>query len=128
MKRHNLEVILAWLDALRRRDRKALTAALDRAIVWQGLRDGLSCHGADEVISTFLAARDVGYDVDALELIPAPGHVVLGVRHSELHDIDGTPLHGEIYNVFAIADGTITRIEDYADRDAALAAAGLADG
>jgi hypothetical protein len=128
MKRHNLEVILAWLDALRRRDREALTLILDRAIVWQGLRDDLSCHGADEVIATFIAARDEGYDIDALELIPANAHVVLGVRRAELQDIDGFELHGEIYNVFAIGDDTITRIEDYADRDAALAAAGLAGG
>jgi glycerol-3-phosphate dehydrogenase len=52
---------------------------------------------------------------------------VLGVRRPELQDVDGVELHGEIYNVFAIAVDTITRIEDYADRDAALAAAGLAD-
>jgi ketosteroid isomerase-like protein len=123
MKRHNLEVIIAWLDALRRRDLQALRAALDPAVVWQGVREDLSCRGPDDVVAGFLAARDEGYDVDALEIIPAPGHVVLGVRRAELQEIDGTPLHGEIYNVFTVADGTIKRIEDYADRDAALAAA-----
>jgi hypothetical protein len=51
MKRHNLEVILAWLDALRRRDLQALRSALDPAIVWQGLRDDLSCHGPHEVVA-----------------------------------------------------------------------------
>ena len=125
MKRHNLEVIIAWLDALRRRDLQALRSALDPAIVWQGVREDLLCHGPNEVVAGFVAARDEAYDIDALELIPAPGHVVVGVRRAELREIDGTPLHGEIYNVFAIDDGTITRIEDYADRDAALAAAGL---
>jgi hypothetical protein len=53
---------------------------------------------------------------------------VLGVRRAELREIAGTPLHGEIYNVFAVADGTITRIADYSERDDALAAAGLAGG
>jgi hypothetical protein len=90
------------------------------------VREDLSCHGPNDVVAGFVAARDEGYDVDALELIPTPGHVVLGVRRAELREIDGTPLHGEIYNVFVVADGTITRIEDYADRDAALAAADLA--
>ena len=89
------------------------------------MREDLSCHGPDDVVAGFVSARDEGYDIDALELIPAPAHVVLGVRRAELREIDGTPLHGEIYNVFAVADGRITRIEDYADRDAALAAAGL---
>ena len=128
MKRHNLEVIIAWLDALRRRDLQALRSALDPAIVWQGVREDLSCHGPNEVVAGFVAARDEGYDIDALELIPAPGHVVVGVRRAELRKIDGTPLHGEIYNVFAIDDGTITGIEDYAERDVALAAAGLVPG
>lgn len=128
MKRHNLEVILAWLDALRRRDVPALTAALEPAIVWQGLRDDLSCNGPDEVVTGFLAARDDGYDIDALELIPAPGHVVLGVRRAELQEFDGIQLDGEIYNVFAITGDLITRIEDHAHRDRALEAAGLGGG
>jgi hypothetical protein len=38
------------------------------------------------------------------------------VRRAELQEIAGVPLHGQIYNVFAITNGTITRIEDYADR------------
>lgn len=125
MKRDNLELIVAWLDALRRGDVAALTAALDPAVVWHGLRADLSCRGPDEVVSNFLAARDENDDIDALELIPATGHVVLGVRRAELREIAGIPLDGEIYNVFAIAAGRITRIEDHARRDRALAAAGL---
>jgi ketosteroid isomerase-like protein len=123
MKRQNLELILAWLDALRRRDLQALRAALDPAIVWQGLRDDLSCDGPNEVVAGFVSARDEGYEIDSLELIPAPRHVVLGVRRSDLRELDGIPLHGEIYNVFTIADQKITRIEDHADRERALAAA-----
>ena len=125
MKRHNLEFILAWLDALRRRDVQALRAALDPAIVWQGLREDLVCHGPDEVVSVFVSARDEGYDIDALELIPAPGHVVLGIRRAELREVDGVELSGEIYNVFTITSDKVTRIADHAHRDQALAAAGL---
>jgi ketosteroid isomerase-like protein len=125
MKRQNLELILAWLDALRRRDLQALRAALDPAIVWQGLRDDLSCDGPNEVVAGFVSARDEGYEIDSLELVPAPRHVVLGVRRADLRELDGIPLHGEIYNVFTITDGKISRIEDHADRERALAAAGV---
>jgi hypothetical protein len=125
MKRHNLEVMIAWLDALHRRDLDALRAALDAAVVWHGLRADLSCHGPDAVIAGFLAARDEGDDIDALELIAGPTHVVLGARGAGLQEIAGVALHGEIYNVFAITNGTITRIQDYADRADALTAAGL---
>jgi ketosteroid isomerase-like protein len=60
--------------------------------------------------------------VDALELIGAERHAILhargaGALASELHD--------GIYNVFAIEDGRIVRIDDYADRASALRAAGL---
>lgn len=125
MKRDNLELILAWLDALRRRDLPALRAALDPTIIWQGLRQDLTCRGANEVVAGFVSARDERYDIDALELVPTPTHVVLGIRRSELREIAGIPLDGEIYNVFTIADGKITRIEDHARRDDALAAARL---
>jgi hypothetical protein len=126
MKRENLELIVAWLDALRRRDTRALRAALAPDIVWRGLRDDLVCHGPDEVVAGFLASRDEGYDIDALELIPGPEHVVLGVRRADLREFAGIRLDGEIFNVLAVADGTITGIEDHAHRDGALAAAGLA--
>jgi hypothetical protein len=125
MKRRNLEVVLAWLDALRRRDEQALRAALEPTIVWRGLRDDLRCDGPDAVVAGFLAARDDDFEIDALELVPAPGHVVLGVRRAGLVEFAGVPLHGEIYNVFAITEGRITGIEDHAHRERALAAAGL---
>jgi ketosteroid isomerase-like protein len=125
MKRHNLELMLAWLDALRRRDVEALRDGLDPTVVWEGLRADLSCHGPDEVIAGFVSARDEGDDIDALELIPGPDHVVLGVRRPALREVAGIALDGQIYNVFAIAEDRITRINDYTDRDDALAAAGL---
>jgi ketosteroid isomerase-like protein len=125
MKRRNLEVILAWLDALRRRDEEALRAALEPTIVWRGLRDDLRCDGPDDVVAGFLAARDESFEIDALELVPAAAHVVLGVRRAGLEEFAGVRLNGEIYNVFAIADGRITGIADHADRDGALAAARL---
>ncbi len=38
MKRHNIEFLWAWFDALRRRDAAAMTAALHPDVVWQGIR------------------------------------------------------------------------------------------
>ena len=43
MKRHNIEFLWGWFDALRRRDTEAMTAALDPDIVWQGVRPDLVC-------------------------------------------------------------------------------------
>jgi limonene-1,2-epoxide hydrolase len=128
MKRQNIEFMLAWLDALRRRDVDAVAAALAPTVVWQGLREDLVCHGPQEVVEIFVEQRDENYDIDALELIGANAQVVLGVRRPGLREIEGVQLRGEIYNVFTIEDRKITRIDDYVDRHQALAAAGLTAG
>lgn len=125
MKRHNIEFLWAWFDALRRRDTEAMAAALGPDVVWQGIHAGLICNGPEEVVAGFVSGYDANQEIDSLELLGTDTHVVLGVRSPGLADIDGIDLGGEIYNVFAISDHKITRIEDYLRRDEALAAAGL---
>lgn len=114
--------MVGWLDALRRDDREALLATLDPGVVWQGLRDEWVCNGPDEVVRVFTTQRDEARELEALELIGAERHTILhtrggGALASELED--------GIYNVFAIEDGRIPRINDYPDREPALRAAGL---
>jgi hypothetical protein len=125
MKRDNIEFMVGWLDALRRDDREALLATLDPGIVWQGLKEEWVCTGPDEVISVFTIQRDAARELDALELIGAEGHAILHARGAGLLEIE---LGDGIYNVFAIEEGSITRIDDYAERRRALAAAGLSSG
>jgi len=122
VQRDNIEFMVGWLDALRRDDRAALTATLDDDIVWQGLKDDWVCHGPQEVVSVFASQRDEAREVEAIELIGAERHAILHARGAGGLEID---LEDGIYNVFAIIDGRITRIEDYANRQDALAAAGF---
>jgi hypothetical protein len=122
MKRDNIEFMVGWLEALRRGDRRALLETLDPGVVWQGLEDEWLCSGPDEVVDVFTARRDEARELDAIELIGAERHAILharggGALASELPD--------GIYNVFAIEDRRIARIDDYADRESALSAAGL---
>lgn len=105
--------------------REALLATLDSGIVWQGLKEGWVCDGPDEVISVFTMQRDAARELDALELIGAEGHAILHARGAGVLEIE---LDDGIYNVFAIEEGSITRIGDYAERRRALAAAGLSNG
>jgi len=121
MKRHNIEFLWAWFDALRRRDTEAMTAALDPDVVWQGIREDLVCSGPEEVIAAFVSGYDAHQEIDSLELLGTGRSLVLGVRAPDLGEVDD----GEIYNVFTIDNETIIRIEDYLQRDEALAAAGL---
>ncbi len=125
MKRENIEVLLAWLDALRRADRDAMTTMLDPGVVWQGARQDLACHGPEEVSHGFGAALDEGLDVEALELIGADAHAVLHATLPEPVEVADIVFAEGVYNAFAIADGKITRIDDYTRRCDALAAVGL---
>jgi ribosomal protein S18 acetylase RimI-like enzyme len=123
MKRQNIEFLWGWFDALRRRDTESMAAALDPAIVWQGVRPDLVCHGPEEVVAAFVTAYDANQEIDSLEVVGGERQIVLGVRAPDLA-IDEVETGGEIYNVFTIDGQKITHIEDYLERKAALAAAG----
>jgi ketosteroid isomerase-like protein len=127
MKRQNIELALGFLDAIRRRDREAAAAFVDPEIVWRGVSPDLVCHGAAEVIDVFLDRRDQEIEVDGLELIGAQGAVVFAVHRPDTWEIADVEIRGAMYHACAIEDGRITRIEDYAERDQALAAAGVGD-
>jgi ketosteroid isomerase-like protein len=125
MKRTNIELMIGWLDALRRDDLEALKAALEPDIVWHGLREEWSCHGADSVVDTFAGERDARAEIDAIELIGAEHHAIVHARGAGLTAIEDLPLPDGIYNLFTIEDGKVSRIDDFAERSKALTAAGL---
>jgi hypothetical protein len=125
MKRDNIEFLIGWLDALRRDDREALRAGLDANTVWQGLRDEWVCQNADEIVEEFAAGRDRYQEIGALELIGAERHAILHAYGGDVQAVEDIPLPDGIYNLFAIEGGRISRIDDFADRRSALAAARL---
>jgi hypothetical protein len=127
MKRTTIELMIGWLDALRRDDVEALKATLAPDVVWQGLRDEWACHGPDAVIDTFAGEREAKEEIGAVELLGADDHVILHASGGDIVAIEDVPLPDGIYNVFTLDAGTITRIDDYSDRNDALAAAGLSD-
>ncbi len=125
MKRQRIEYLWAWFDALRRNDVEAMTAALAPTVVWQGIQAGFVCHGPDEVVEGFVSGYDASQEIDSIELLGSDTHVVLGVRAPDLGQVEGIDIGPELYNVFTIEDDKIVRIQDYLDREEALAAASL---
>jgi hypothetical protein len=101
VKRHNIEFLWGWFDALRRRDTESMAAALAPDVIWQGVRPDLVCHGPDEVIAAFVTAYDANQEIDSLEVIGGEERIVLGARSPDLA-IDQVETSGEIYNVFTI--------------------------
>jgi ketosteroid isomerase-like protein len=123
----NLEaVMIDFFGALRRGDFEAAAGLLDPEVSWRGLREEWVCHGREEVVDTFRWGLEQRREIDALEFTRGGEHVVLGARGPNIGPAE-EPL-GQIFNVFALRDGRIVRIEDYRGRSEALEAAGVARG
>jgi limonene-1,2-epoxide hydrolase len=120
-----LDLVVAWLDAMRRGDLKEVERYLDPDVTWRGVRDLAICRSRDEVLEMLQASLEGRLGADAVELIAGEGAAVLGAKVPGLAEIGGTDVRGQLFNVFRVGCGRIIAVEDYAHREEALAAAGL---
>ena len=121
-----LELLLDWIDALRRPDLDAIHELLAPDVVWYGLSDDLVCTGRPAVLDVLGEQVPVRCDGDALELLRGPAHLVLGTRSDSLPHPAGIDVHGQIYSVLELRGDAFATIRDFARRANALNAAGLA--
>lgn len=120
----NLAVIVAWLEAMRRGDRHAMTEAFDADVVWRGVPADAVCHDRREVLDMLAGRTEEGFEsTEALELVAGEGTVVLGIRSPALQEVGEEPLPGQLFNVFTLSDRRIVGVQDFATRDDALRAA-----
>jgi limonene-1,2-epoxide hydrolase len=121
----NLELLVAWLDAMRRHDLGAMERLFDAEVVWRGLPDDAICRDRAEVIEMLRERLAAGVPSTwALELVAGRDAVVLGVRSAQLREIGDVALSGQLFNVFRVRDGGIVAVADYVTRSEALKAAG----
>ena len=120
-----IALLLDWIDALRRADLDRIRTLLHPEVTWHGLTDGLACDGREDVIGAIEGQLPMCMGADALELLVAPDHLILGTRNPSLPDPPGLSLAGQIYNVYGLAQGRIEEIHDFAVRRDALRAAGI---
>src|SRR5215216_2606873 len=124
----NIKTILAdWLDALRRHDYATVERRMDPEVFWQGVREDFVCANRDEAIEMLREQQREEHGVEALELIAIEEKVVLGVRSTQLQEIGGVPLGGQIFQVFTLREGVIVRVDECERRGDALVAAGAED-
>jgi hypothetical protein len=121
----NIKTILAdWLDALRRHDLEAVERRMAPDVFWQGIREDFVCEDREEAMELLREQQREEHGVEALELVATEEKVVLGVRSTQLQEVGGVPLGGQIFQVFTLRDGVIVRVDEYERRSEALAAAG----
>jgi SnoaL-like domain len=123
--RTNLELLLDWITALRTGDLEALADLLDPHVVWHGLCGEFVCVGRSDVMAALREQVPVTLEIDAIELISAPRHVVMGTRSRDLPQPPGVRHDGQIYNVFEPRALRFVAIHDFARRDEALSLVGL---
>jgi ketosteroid isomerase-like protein len=83
----NLEIVLDWIDALRRRRVDAIAERFHPEVVWEDVAGVVACAGREQVLDWLRAAPAQPPQVDALELLANGDHAVLGVQshvHREL--------------------------------------------
>jgi len=126
----NIDIVLGGLaDAMRSRDPERIAEFLGPDLVWEGLEPGLRCDGRQQAMSLirnrFAAAPLI---VQAVEVIEAGAHVIVGLRGPGFNGTPGDPgTVGQIFNVFTLSEGKVVRWRDYLTRREALAAANAED-
>jgi hypothetical protein len=121
----NIKAILAgWLDGLRRNDLDAVERRMAPDVFWQGIREDFVCEDRDQAMELLREQQREEHGVEALELVGTEEKVMLGVRSTQLQEVGGVPLGGQIFQVFTVREGIIVRVEEYERRGEALAAAG----
>lgn len=121
MRRRNVDLLIAWLDAARRADADALAALLAPDAVWQGLRPEWVCRGRHEVLAMVLERGAALADLEQVELLADENRAVLHLRAPSLRAVDERLHPGGVYIAFTAGDdGRIARMEDHARRDTAL--------
>jgi ketosteroid isomerase-like protein len=125
--RANIETVIAWLDAMRRKDLDAAVACFAPEVVWEGLVPGVECANRDDVREMLTERIEADIDADHLEVVGGSDGAVLGVHSPELEELAGVRLNGQLFNVFTIRADRIVRVRDFAQRAPAHEAAGLQD-
>ena len=120
-------ILVGWLDALHRHDLEAVERLMAPDVFWQGIREHLVCEDRDQAMEMLREQQREEHGVEALELIATEEKVMLGVRSTQLQEVGGVPLGGQIFQVFTLRNGLIVRVDEYERRGDALLAAG-ADG
>jgi uncharacterized cupin superfamily protein len=116
VRRRNLELLIAWLDAARRGDRDAMRAMLADDATWQGVRTEWRCETPGEVIDMWLERSEALIDLETVELAADDDRAVLSLRAPSLAQVDPRLRLG-LHIAFEIdADGRVTHLVDNAFR------------
>lgn len=120
----NAELVRSSFDAFLRGDWHALSDVMDPGVEWLWYEQGdWDCHDRKKVLATLFERRREGVVTGLNAVVEVDERVFLEVTGPRL-DEWGMP-RGQACMVITVRDGRIVRMQDYPNRAAALAGAGL---
>lgn len=127
MAANNSAAVREVYDLARRANHRALREKLADDVTWYPAREGVwnPCRNADQVVRTLLW-RTHANRMRPGEMIDVGDRVFLRLRGARLHRLGGKAFFfPKLYQVVVVRNGKVVGMHDYAERDEALAAAGL---
>ena len=123
----NAELVRSSFDAFLRGDWDALSRVMDPGVEWLWYEPGeWDCHDRKKVLATLFERQREGVVTGLKAVVPLGERVFVEVTGPRLEEW-GLP-DGRACMVVTVRDGRIVRMQDYPDRAAALAGAGLPPG
>src|ERR671922_2106102 len=102
-----LDVVVGWMDAMRRVDLDEVERWLDPEVTWRGVRDAAVCRNRTEVLEMLRGSLEGRLGADTVEVIAGEGAAALGAKVPGLAEIGGVDLRGQLFNVFRVGCGRI---------------------
>ena len=124
-----VELARRGYEAIARGDFGVLFDVLAPDVEWRAVQDTTTHRGREGVersISSWTGTWN-NWRLEAEEFVDAGEHVVVTVRSSGSGKESGVPVAQRYFQVLTIRDGRIVRFREFADREEALRAAGVAD-
>lgn len=94
----NLQLVLDWIDALRRGNIDAIAEHFHPDVAWEDVGGGVACEGREQVLAWLRVAPSQPTDVDALDLLAGADHAVLGVCNHARQELAGVQLDGQLWS------------------------------
>jgi ketosteroid isomerase-like protein len=128
MSQENVEIVRRAFEyeISGRGDAAEVLASFDPHVVMNPVEEGAS-YGVDAIRDNFEHWQTAWEDLEVTieETIAAGDRVLLSAHHRGRGRGSGIEIDARYYEVYTLSRGKIIRIDEYADRDVALEAAGL---
>jgi ketosteroid isomerase-like protein len=122
-----LETVQQAYGLARRGDRRQLQELIAEDATWDPAREGAwnPCRDGETVVKTLLWRAGGANKLRPGQTLEVGNHVLIHLKGKRLERLGAKGLFPKLFQVVEVRDGKIARLQDYPQREAAMAALGL---